>query len=135
MTETLIKFTVAPVASKKNGRRWLQRGGRQFLVPSTRAVSDEASIRAMAREAMKRAGLGCLPSDATIGIEIEHDVEADLVHVRVARIGSLPPGRERKGTKRDVHGMVETIADALSGVVYPDDRQVDRVTVERVRKS
>ena len=44
-----------------------------------------------------------------------------------------PKNGKKLGTKRDAHGMVETIADALRGVVYPDDRQVDAGSWERKR--
>lgn len=67
-----------------------------------------------------------------VRIDYQHDTSTDMVHVRVSKIGELPK-KGKRGTKRDSHGMVETIADAMQGVVYPDDRQVDAGSWERVR--
>ena len=70
--------------------------------------------------------------DDTLQIDLIHDVATDRVTVRVTKIGRLP-AKGKKGTKRDVHGMIETVADALQGVLYPDDRAVDVAHQERRR--
>lgn len=139
-----ITFSVTtPPASKKNGKRWLKRGRKTFLVPSVKAVESERDLASAARLAIARGGAATMPfdEDDAIRLDVIHDIDTDIVHVRASKIGLLPertpsgkPKNGKKlGTKRDAHGMVETIADALQGVVYPDDRQVDAGSWERMR--
>lgn len=140
-----LKFISAttPPASKKNGKRWLKRGRKTFLVPSAKAVASERDLASAARLAISRSGAAAMPFDQedTIRLDVIHDIDTDMVHVRVSKIGLLPErtpsGRPKNGkklgTKRDTHGMIETIADALQGVVYPNDRQVDAGTWEKQR--
>ena len=136
-------LVTTPPASKKNGKRWLKRGRKTFLVPSAKAVASERDLASAARLAISRSGAAAMPFDQedTIRLDVIHDIDTDMVHVRVSKIGLLPErtpsGRPKNGkklgTKRDTHGMIETIADALQGVVYPNDRQVDAGTWEKQR--
>lgn len=130
-----ITFSVTtPPASKKNGKRWLKRGRKMTLVPSVKAVRSERDLAIAARLAIARIGDAVMPFDHedAIRLDVIHDIGTDMVHVRVSKIGELP-AKGKRGTKRDSHGMIETIADALQGVVYPDDRQVDSGSWERQR--
>ena len=115
-----------------------------FLVPSKQAVEDERDLASAARLAVARnGGRSTMPFDEqdAVRLDYQHDIDNDMLHVRVTKIGLLPErtpsgkakGGKKLGTKRDSHGMAETIADALQGVVYPDDRQVDAGSWERVR--
>lgn len=130
-----ITFSVTtPPASKKNGKRWLKRGRKMTLVPSVKAVRSERDLAIAARLAIARIGDAVMPFDHedAIRLDVIHDIGTDMVHVRVSKIGELP-AKGKRGTKRDSHGMIETIADALQGVAYPDDRQVDSGSWERQR--
>jgi hypothetical protein len=125
-----ITFAVAPPASLKNRRQWHRRAGSWRLSPSEDAIAGMREIRLAALAALHgRAAWG--PDDA-LHLELEHDVDADLVRVTVTRLGTLPTSG-RRGTRRDCHGMIETVADALQGVLYDDDRQVDAGAWRRVR--
>lgn len=133
MTEVghVVSFELpVPPASKKNGRRLLQRGRRKFWVPSVKAVQSERSIADAAREACGGA-MPFGPNDA-VAIYYQHNIATDRVSVRVVKVGTLPT-KGKRGTKRDSHGMVETIADGLQGVLYPNDNQVESGAWERVR--
>lgn len=123
---TRVEFTLPrPVASSKNRRRLFARGKRVMSIPSAQAVTDVAMIRAARPDVLS------FDADDALSLTIEHHLANDSVRVVVEKIGELPA--RNRGTKRDAHGMVETIADALQGVLYPDDRNIDATTVRRVR--
>lgn len=119
-----------PVASSKNRRRIFARGGRVVSLPSADAERAFVEIRKAARAA---AG-GSVPfgPDDALRIDYRHDIGTDRVRVTVTKVGDLPT-KGKRGTKRDVHGMLETIADALQGVLYPNDSAVDAGGFERIR--
>jgi Holliday junction resolvase RusA-like endonuclease len=117
-----------PPASKKNGRVWRTRRGRKLLCPSDQAHADATMIALTARVAANGIEFG--PDDA-LRIDYEHVLEGDTVRVRVTKVGTLPA--RNRGTKRDVHGMVELLADALQGELIPNDNQVDEIAGRRVR--
>ena len=126
-----VSFTLAtPPASKKNKRIWKRRGRRTFLLPSVKAQRSEFDIATAARTAT-HGRMPFAPTD-TLRIDYAHDIHTDQVRVTVTKVGELP-ARGKLGTKRDSHGMVETIADALQGVLYTNDSQVDCGSWERVR--
>lgn len=118
-----------PVASSKNRRRIFARGRRVASMPSEQAVSDTAMVAAAAREASH--GLSFGPHDQ-LRLDYWHVLDRDTVGVRVTKIGEMPT-KGKRGTKRDLHGMLETIADALQGVLYQDDRNVEQVSCARRR--
>lgn len=118
---TFVEFELPhPPASKKNGRVWRRRHGKLLLCPSDRAHGDAGMIAAIARAAASGLEFG---SDDALRIDCEHDLGRDTVRVRVTKVGTLP--KRGRGTKRDVHGMFETLADALQGVLYPNDSAID----------
>lgn len=121
-----------PVASSKNRRRLFARGRRVVSLPSAQAVADVGMLRAAAVAVTN----GRMPfdSDDALMLTYHHELDLDEVVVTVAKLGLLP-ARGPKGTKRDVHGMLETIADALQGTLYPDDRQIDVVMAVRERRT
>lgn len=136
----VIEFEIPrPVASSKNRRRNYARGKfmtkkgkmatRIVSLLSEQAVDDVALIRELAKAAS--GGMQFGPDDA-LELRYTHDLETDRMTVTVAKIGVLPR-RGKRGTKRDVHGMLETIADALQGVLYANDSAVDRFGGGRVR--
>lgn len=126
---TFVEFVMPqPIASKKNGRKWIRRGRRKLLVPSDGATADATELALRARVAAN--GLQFHPDDA-LSLTYLHDLATDQVRIRVEKVGELPV--KKRGTGRDVHGMLENIADALQGVLYPNDSAVDRFAGGRVR--
>jgi hypothetical protein len=125
-----IWFTLAhKPASKKNSRRWIKRGGRRFLVPSAAAVSAEQSIREAARSALDQYSATTFGDDP-VRLDYCHDDRlGGMVHVLVSREDGEPAN-----CRADLHGMLETIADALQGVCYANDRQIVAGSFIRIRK-
>lgn len=127
---TVVAFTVPhAIASKKNRRKWIKRGRKKFLVPSDEACADATEIALRARVAANGVEFD---ADDALELTYEHVLATDHVRVTVRKVGELPT-KGRRGTKRDVHGMVETIADALQGVLYPNDSAIDVFGGRRVR--
>lgn len=118
-----------PVASLKNRKRIFGSGARKIILPSKQAVADTAEIKRVAEAA---SGGRMFHPDDSLRIEYEHDLRTDEVLVRVTKVGELPT-KGKRGTKRDVHGMLETIADALQGVLYPNDSAIDEFSGKRQR--
>lgn len=128
---TFIEFDIPrPVASSKNRRRIFARGQRVVSLPSKQAEEDFALIRDAARS--KANGLMFNEDDA-LSVEYWHDLAGGCLRIRVTKVGTLP-SKGPRGTKRDVHGMLETIADALQGVLYPNDSAIDEFRGGRVRR-
>lgn len=130
---TAVEFEIPrPVASSKNRKRIFGRGARKIVLLSKKAERDVADVRLLAIDAAR--GIEFHADDA-LSLTYAHDVHADTLRVRVEKVGELPPagGRHKRGTKRDVHGMLETIADALQGVLYPNDNAIDVFGGRRVR--
>lgn len=127
---TFVEFVMPqPVASKKNGRKWKKLGHRVRLVPSDTAHADAAEVAMRARVAAN--GVEFHPDDS-LALTYTHDVHSDALRIRVEKVGELPT-KGKRGTKRDVHGMLETIADALQGTLYPNDSAIDVFGGRRVR--
>lgn len=129
----MIEFRVPRcVASSKNRRRtfYNRKAGRVVSLPSEQATLDIALLKQLAREAMA----GKLPfgENDLLRLEVEHECVSDTLVVRVKRIGEIV-GNGVRYTRRDCHGMIETIADALQGVAYGDDRMIDAGSWQRVR--
>lgn len=116
-------------ASKKNRREWIKRGRKKFLVPSKEAQSDESLIH---RIAVAKAGALAGPTfpDQDVELRIVYHARTGTVDVDCEPIRPRPKGFS--GRRRDLHGMIETIADALQNAVYTNDNQVARVVIERL---
>ncbi len=117
-----------PVASKKNRRRPIGNGR---TVASREASSDERALRTLALLEMHGQGFQRVESD-DVEIVMRHFVEEDEIEIQVRALRPKPKGRS--GRRRDLHGMIETVADALQGVAYANDNQVGSVRMERVMR-
>lgn len=115
---------VPAVASKKNRREWIVRGGRRLLVPSAAAASDEMGLRLLAARA------GSLIVDDDVELRIVYHARSGTIDLECESIGPRPKGFT--GRKRDAHGMIETIADALQGSWFTNDSQIARLFLERL---
>lgn len=130
---TAVEFVMPrPVASSKNRKRIFGRGKRKIVLLSRDAERDVADVRLLALAAAR--GVEFHADDA-LSLTYAHNVHDDTLRIRVEKIGELPPsgGRRKRGTKRDVHGMLETIADALQGTLYENDSAIDVFGGRRVR--
>ena len=130
-----LSFTIpTPPASKKNGRQWKKFGRRKYLLPSEAAIESEAEVAEIARQACG----GVMPFDEldALRIDYSHDIATDAVPVTVTKVGTLPAKSkkgQKRGTKRDVISIAETLADALQGVLYPNDNAIDVWAIGRKR--
>lgn len=122
-----------PVASSKNRRRVFARGRRTVSLLSEQATADVALVRHLAAQAT--GGVMPFDKDDALRLEYDHKLGTDDLVVRVVKVGTLPPPGRKRGTRRDLHGMMDTLADALQGVLYPDDRQIDEAACRRRRGS
>lgn len=128
------------IASSKNRRRIYGRGKFKKSLPSVECEASIKALRAAARDVlMDREGADFMdyvstPFDSQDQLEITyiHNLDDDSVFVSVEKIGEVPSSG-KKGTRNDIHGKIETIADALEGVIYPDDRYVERIQGWRER--
>lgn len=115
------------VASKKNRRRWIRRGRKKFLVPSSEATADESSLH---EAAVRSLPAGTIPfPDDDVELTIVYHARSGKVDIGCRSIGPRPKGFT--GRRRDAHGMIETIADALQDAFYRNDNQVARLVIER----
>lgn len=70
---------------------------------------------------------------------IVHDVDADELLVTVTWSGAdpVPPrrgeGYKKTGRQRDLQNLQEAVCDALQGILYDDDRQIDSLHMRRHR--
>lgn len=142
----LVQFRLPrPVESLKNRRQlgWrkvVRPGAVVKSVPVTRKSGEQKAdidmVQRYARVALARAGVSGFGPDDMIRIDIGHFVRTDEMVVRLLKIGTLPSGNkkgEKRGTKRDVHGLIELVCDALNGVAWHDDSQVESASQMRLR--
>jgi Holliday junction resolvase RusA-like endonuclease len=121
-----LELPIDVVISKKNNTVIRRRGKRSWIAPNHSCEVCESYIRTMA-ERVRHRSLG----DDEIAMEVEWDVQAGVVTVRVHSLGPRPSGRRKTGRARDVINLPAILADALQGVVYDDDRQIKELTVRR----
>lgn len=143
----LVQFRLPrPVESLKNRRQlgWrkvVRPGAVVKSVPVTRKSGEQKAdidmVQRYARVALARAGVSGFGPDDMIRIDIGHFVRTNEMVVRLLKIGTLPTGNkkgEKRGTKRDVHGLIELVCDALNHVAWHDDSQVESASQMRIRK-
>ena len=65
-------------------------------------------------------------------VDLVHRVSDDAVVVTVSRLGAPQRVAGKTGRRRDVHNLIDTLCDALQGVLYHDDRQLAHVSAARV---
>lgn len=121
ITRTLrITFPLIP-ASAKNGTKRKEIGRRVLTVKSDKAYADQKSMAAAVLAVTRK--LTTWAGNNYVGVEIVVDELAGETHVTVHDLGPQPE-KGRRFTKRDVHGVVESVMDALQGTAFDDDRQV-----------
>ena len=149
-----ISFRTPTTVSVKNSRRIVRgRGGRPRSIKTERQRACLARVREDCLAAMRAAGVpgvgegpdGALTIDAalwgrdSVEMHIVHDVDADELLVTVTWSGSdpVPPrrgeGYRKTGRARDLQNLQEAVCDALQGILYDDDRQIDALHMRRHR--
>lgn len=66
-----------------------------------------------------------------IKLQIAHNVPLDKLLVWVEDLGQFPTSG-RTGRKRDLQNLQDTLCDAMEGVVYKNDNQIDKLSMWRV---
>lgn len=59
-----------------------------------------------------------------VALELTHNVRDETVTVVVRSLGKPGKVDKRTGRNRDVHNLLDTLADALEGALYANDKQV-----------
>jgi len=99
-------------------------------VPSDAVVDQEEKIHALAIGALR--DLVPLVENDDVAVTIRHLVRTEEVEVIVEPAGKPGKVDGKTGRKRDLANLADTILDALQGAAYSNDRQVARLTMERV---
>lgn len=121
-----IRLTVPFVpTSKKNGMRVV---GRR-LIRSHRVARQESNLALLAAQQFGWRGKPLFGTDE-VSIRITRRVAANVVEVEVTNLG--PPPKGRTGRDRDTQNLGDSICDALQGIAYRNDNQVQRITIERL---
>lgn len=110
--------------SSKNRSQIRRRGARRWIAKSDEAETHQARIGAACREAMGKLGASWA-GDHYVSVDIEVDADESTTTITVTDEGPQPTKGKRR-TKRDVHGVTETVMDGLNGHAYDDDRQARR---------
>jgi hypothetical protein len=125
-----IVFEVPPPHSKKNNTQPMRRGKHGPIRIGPRAVvrREARAMRQLVFEAIAQLGVvgplfGC---EDDIDMQVEHVLGRDVVRVTVTRLGPPLAVHGRTGRRRDLVNLFDSIADAMNGVLYGDDRQVAR---------
>lgn len=66
-----------------------------------------------------------------IKLQVAHNVPLDKLLVWVEDLGPFPTSG-RTGRKRDLQNLQDTLCDAMEGVVYKNDNQIDKLSMWRV---
>lgn len=120
---------VFPVWPCKKNNAAFARGRR---IGSSRVAKHEAAIRAHVERALPPGAAPLFGGVDDCRVELVHRVSDDAVVVTVSRVGAPRRVGRKTGRRRDVHNLIDTLCDALQGVLYGDDRQLVHVSAERV---
>lgn len=66
-----------------------------------------------------------------VALELTHNVRTETVTVVVRTLGKPGKVEKRTGRNRDVHNLLDTLADALEGALYANDKQVALAVARR----
>lgn len=123
MTE--VRFIIPGRISGKGRARATQIGGFVRLYTPSKTRAEEAMIATLGKAAVQRAG----------GKKLEGALALDIVIVQ------QPPESWSKKKRQqanwivsgfDLDNAIKEISDALNGIAYEDDRQISKISAERV---
>lgn len=119
-------FTFYGEAIAKGRPRATVRGGYASVYTPTRTRGFEGKVRAVATEAMYRAG--AVPTPDAVAVEIAFDRQMPKSWSKRKKL--LMRG-EPVTSGADIDNQVKAILDALNGVTWEDDVQVSDLAVSR----
>ena len=126
-----ITFTIPVPPSLKNsvvlGRGRMRKSG--ACKAAMRGIRDAARLAVEARYPSTQ---GPLFGGNRVSLDVEHDVGRGLLNVVLTDLGPFPT-RGATGRKRDLQNLQDALCDALEGIVYENDNQIDRLTMARAR--
>lgn len=129
MTTLRLRWPDLPHSSK-NSRQIIRVAGKPRSVLSADAKRDKQSLRTLALLEWARhipRGEEAVFAGRDVAVTIRASKREKWIDLEVTDLG---PRRLSLGQRRDLHGMVETIMDAIEGVAFTDDAQVSRLDME-----
>ena len=128
MTKTIrLRFPFVP-KSAKNRSEIRMHGARRWISKSKDAERDQRQMATIFREENLCSISQTFFGDHYVGVRIVVFEEEQETEVEIVDLGPQP-SKGRKNTKRDVHGVVESIMDGLEDHAFNNDRQVRWCTV------
>jgi Holliday junction resolvase RusA-like endonuclease len=104
----VLEFTVTGMPETKGSWRVMMRRGCPSLIPDNEAEPPWAQLVGWACRAKLRNVID--PSTSRFAVRLEF---------------TLPPRKGRKSNRRDLDKLARSILDALTGIVWKDDEQVE----------
>jgi crossover junction endodeoxyribonuclease RusA len=117
---TLLEFDVRGIIPETKGS-WRSVGRGRLIPDNPKSASWENAIAWMARQAISR--------KAARGVSFS--VEPERVGVVLLFVLPPPPSKAKK-YRRDIDKLARAALDALTGIVYADDEQVDELEVSKI---
>lgn len=126
----ILTFTIpfVPVSKKNNTHRITVRG-RPMIAPTKKVKDQQRTIGALFTQAVGRWFGPTFFGAEEVAVTITRHVAAETVTVTIENLG--PPPKGRTGRDRDTQNLADTICDALNGIAWNDDRQVQSITIRR----
>lgn len=123
---TICAFTYYGEAIAKGRPRATAFAGRPRVYTPARTAAFEGKVRAVAKDAMARAGTRPTPDAVRVELALDRQVSKSWSRAKkAAHIG------QPIVTGADIDNQVKAILDALNGVVWEDDVQVSDLAVSR----
>lgn len=126
----VLHFTVLGDAVGQGRPRFSTAGGFVKTYDPKKSREEKATVRLMAQQAMAEQGWSYPSPDMPISIEIVSyrgvAKSRQRWYVEAAKLGLVVPLN-----KPDADNCEKLYMDAMNGVVYPDDKQIYRITLEK----
>ena len=120
-----VSFVVEGKAVGKGRPRVSTIAGRPRLYTPKTTVTWELLVAAAARAAMGSQSPSEHPMSVRISIDVQIPQSWSRARKKAAEIGQVVPG------KPDLDNVAKAVLDACNGIVYRDDAQVVRLTVQK----
>lgn len=125
---TLVRFEFPVWKSSKNDVE-LARGR---LLKGKRSRRHGAALNMVAHQIASSVSRGTVFGEINdVALELTHNVRTETVTVVVRDLGKPGKVDKRTGRNRDVHNLLDTLADALEGALYGNDKQVAYASARR----
>ncbi|PWM78648.1 MAG: RusA family crossover junction endodeoxyribonuclease [Phascolarctobacterium sp.] len=124
-----LKFTVPGEPCAQGRPRFTTRGGYAQAVDPAKSRNQKAFIRYIATDAAKRQGWNY--TDKALSVEITAVLSVPKSKPKKWKKAALEGG-VRPTKKPDCDNIFKLITDAMSGVIYADDKQIVSCSVRKV---